>query len=147
MLKVQSMYWNFGTIFPWAYRDSWLVCNMWVTATSHATFWPKIWQCGKWSIHIPICVVCNFKCYHQMGLVVHNFPKSRSHPTIVVTRRVMWSRFHTEHPQMVGATLFTWVTWFLRFVCLWMEVCVQECTYFPLANVITVVVSFWNGSL
>ena len=35
-----------------------------------------------------------------------NFPKPRSHIKIQGDRRVMWSKFHTENPQMLGITLY-----------------------------------------
>jgi len=73
-------------------------------------------------------VILNVSIRWGQGCII--FPKFKSHPTFLVAGRVTWSRFHTEHPQMVGSAVVTWVTWFLRFMCLWVEVFVQECTHF-----------------
>jgi hypothetical protein len=41
-------------------------------------FWPKIWQCQKWSIYVWKHVARNCKCYHQIVVYMYPFYKQAS---------------------------------------------------------------------
>jgi hypothetical protein len=64
------------------------------------------------------------------------FQKSRSYLKILGARRVTWSKFHSEEPQILGAmvqNLVAWATWHQGFMypCGWIR---QYCLVHPHVN-------------
>ena len=54
-----------------------------------------------------LLAVCIFGGIHSR--YAHIFQKSKSHLKILGARRVTWSKFHTEDPQILGATILTYL--------------------------------------
>jgi hypothetical protein len=73
-----------------------------------------------------VCMyVCTYVCIYTLKRVsaVHKFFRTfKDHLKILGPTRVTWSKFHTEHPQILGATVQNLVaraTWRLSFVHSW----------------------------
>jgi len=76
-------------------------------------FLGEIWGCLLFSyiehitLHLTTSLCLLFSCLQQEGT---NFPNCGHHQKILGTRKMAWSKFHTEDPQMLGNPMQNSVT-------------------------------------